>query len=374
MRLTVFGPAFPFRGGIASTTTALVLALKDRGHDVQFLTPRRQYPRVLFPGTDDRDPEACPQVAGAEALFAPLEPWTWQGARRRALEFGADAWILPYWTWAWAPMWLAMLRKDSAGPPTVAVVHNVYDHDAGPIKRWVGRRVLARCRAFLTHAEILKSELETAFPKAPVSVYPLPAVMSREMKPEREAVRASMGLASDQRLAVFLGLIRPYKGVDCLLEAFALLPEASPWRLVVAGEPWGKLGDDLKEQVRTLNLGDRVQLEMGWVPEAEVDRLLSAADLLVLPYRTGTQSAVAPMALSRGVPVLSTDVGGLGEVVEEGVSGVLVEPNSSRALADALLKLEGESLEQLAAGALTHSGRWTWSGYAEAIENLVEEL
>ena len=162
--------------------------------------------------------------------------------------------------------------------------------------------------------------------------------------------------------------------VDLLLEAFARLPEGSRWRLVVAGEAWAGLGEALSAQVEALGLGDRVQLKLGWAPEPEVEQLLSAADVLVLPYRNGTQSAVAPMALSRGLPVLATDVGGLGEVVEDGVSGLLVEPGSPQVLADALMKLESGTLEFLAAGALASSNRWTWAGYAEAIEGLVETL
>ncbi len=384
MRLTVFGPGFPLRGGIATTTTALVRALKERGHQVLFLTPTRQYPRWLYPGADERDPEACPQIDGAQALFAPFEPWTWPRARRLALNFGADAWIIPYWTWAWAPFWRYLLRGQASGgsgpgrgaarPPAIAVVHNLHDHGAGVVRRWVAPRVLGRCQGFLTHAEVLRTQLRATFPEASVAAYPLPAVTSRRPIPEREAARRYMDIGSDEHLALFLGLIRPYKGVDILLEAFARLPESSRWRLVVAGEPWEGLGEALPAQVEALNLGDRVELKFGWVPEAEVEQLFSAADVLVLPYRNGTQSAVAPMALSRGLPVLSTDVGGLGEVIEDGVSGLLVEPGSPQALSDALVNLEQEGIGNLAAGALARSSRWTWAGYAEALEGLLERL
>ncbi len=386
MRLTVFGPGFPLRGGIATTTSALVRALEERGHQVLFLTPTRQYPWWLYPGADERDPGACPQIAGAQALFAPSEPWTWPRARRQALDFDADAWIIPYWTWVWAPFWRYLLRGVPAGvsdqgrgagserPPAIAVVHNLHDHGAGAIRRWVAPRVLIRCQGFLTHAEVLRAALQKAFPGVPLVAYPLPAVPAEKPMPDKEAARRQRDICPEERLALFLGLIRPYKGVDVLLEAFARLPENSRWRLVVAGEPWGGLNEALTAQVKALHLGNRVRLEFGWVPEAEIDQLLSAADLLVLPYRSGTQSAVAPMALSRGLPVLSTDVGGLGEVVEHGISGLLVEPNSPQALADALMDLEGESLARLAAGALASSARWTWAGYAEVLEGLVGRL
>jgi len=372
VRLTVFGPGFPLRGGIATTTTALVQALEGRGHQVQFLAPSRQYPRWLYPGGDERDPEACPQIAGSQALFAPFEPWTWPRVRRQALEYNADAWIIPYWTWAWAPFWRFLLLGSR--PPAIAVVHNLHDHGAGAFRRWAALGVLNRCQGFLTHASFLKTALMESFSGAPVAAYPLPPVTSSRPIPEKPAVRRRMDIGPEERLALFLGLIRPYKGVDVLLEAFARLSESSPWRLVVAGEPWGGLGRTLSAQVETLHLNDRVELKFGWIPETEVDGLLSAADILVLPYRSGTQSAVAPMALSRGLPVLSTDVGGLGEVIEDGVAGLLVEPDSPQALADALVDLEGEGLARLAAGALASSDRLTWAGYSEALEGVVGRL
>ena len=105
MRLTVFGSGHPFRGGVARATTDLVGSLEARGHEMLFLTPRRQYPGWLYPGGDDRDPDACPRLDCAEAILDPLQPLSWPRARRRALDHRSDAWIVPYWTWAWAGLW-----------------------------------------------------------------------------------------------------------------------------------------------------------------------------------------------------------------------------------------------------------------------------
>ncbi len=374
MRIVVCGPAHPFRGGIATTTTAMVEALRGRGHAVGFLTPARQYPRLLYPGGDVRDPEACAPVGGARAVFAPFEPWTWPGMRKAAREFGADAWILPFWTWVWAPMWRFLLATKGR-PPTIGVVHNLSDHDAGVVRRRVADGVVKRFDGLMTHARVLGEELERRFPGLPVASYVLPpsSVVSAVF-PDRDRARRALGIGEDQRLAVFLGLIRPYKGVDVLLEAFGLLGGDSPWRLVVVGEAWSGLEKGLEATARSLELGDRVRFRFGWAPEPEVDRLLAAADVVVLPYRRGSQSAVAPMALSRGVPVVASNVGGLGEIVENGVSGVLVPPGSAEALARVFGELDEGRLLSLRGGASSAIGRWTWEGYAEVLETLVERV
>ena len=372
MRLVVLGPGHPFRGGIATTTTAAVAALRARGHEVAFLTPRRQYPEWLFPGHGGgRDPAACPALPGSEAVLDPLFPPAWPRARRAAEQAGADAWVIPYWTWAWAGCWRYLIAGPR--PPVVAVVHNPTDHDAGAMQRRAARWLLARCDGLFTHAEALAERLRRDYPELPCAAHPLPAT-STFAPIDRAAARRALGLPGAGRVALFTGLIRPYKGVDLLLEAAARLPESSDWQLVVAGEAWGGLGPGLQERAAKPDLAGRVRLDLRWQSEEELRVLLSAADLVVLPYRDGSQSAMAPLVLAAGVPVLSTRVGGLPEVVEDGVNGRLVSPGSVDALVDALAALDREQLQVFAAGARRGATRLTWAGYAAALEGLLERV
>ncbi len=369
LRLTVFGPGHPFRGGIARATTELVRVLEERGHDVLFLSARRQYPSWLYPGTSDRDPDACPKLPGSRAVLDPFRPDSWRAAQRAAAAHRADAWILPYWTWAWAGLWWALLRTDPR-PPAIAVVHNPADHDAGWLQRTVAARVLGRCRGLFTHAEVLGRQLEGAYPGVPTRFHRLPAVGGGATL-DRADARSELGVPDDRRVALFLGLIRPYKGVEVLLEAAARLPQGSDWLVWVAGEPWRSLGDRLERRVAELGLDRRVRLDLGWVPEPRVPVLLAAADLVVLPYLSGSQSAVAPMALAHGVPVLTTAVGGVPEIVSDGVNGVVVPPGDPAALAASLASLGRTTVAELAAGAERSSRELDWSGYAAALEELI---
>jgi glycosyltransferase involved in cell wall biosynthesis len=371
MRLVVFGSGHPFRGGVARTTTEMVSALESRGHDVLYLTPRRQYPNWVFPGASDRDPDACRRLVCARPVLEPMNPLTWAASRRTAEAFAGDAWIIPYWTWAWAGLWWSLLYGSH--PPAVAVVHNPVDHDGGIVRRGAARSVLGRCQALFTHAGSLERRLVESYPSVPTGFYPFPPT-TVEPLPGRAAARAALELPMGRRVALFMGLIRPYKGVDLLIDAVAKLPADSEWLVLVAGEPWGGLEKSLRQQVRDSGLEDRVRLALKWVPEPEVPGLLAAADLVVLPYRSGSQSAVAPMALAAGVPVLTTDVGGVGEIVRHGIDGWVVEPGSAEALATALVELDRSTLQRLGYGAIEGRGRLTWDGYAGALEKLVEDV
>jgi glycosyltransferase involved in cell wall biosynthesis len=219
----------------------------------------------------------------------------------------------------------------------------------------------------------LEEELAAAYSSVPTASYPLPPPELGGLPPREEA-RSRLDIPADRKVALFLGLIRSYKGVDLLIEAISRQPIDSSWLQVVAGEPWEDLGSVLEQQVRALGIEDRVRLRLGWVPEPEVPLLLAAADLVVLPYRSGSQSAVAPLALAAGLPVLSTRVGGLPEIVHDGINGVLVEPGSVDELARVFEELSTERLADLAEGALASRSRLTWDGYAAALEGLLEKV
>lgn len=369
-RLVLIGPSHPFRGGIARTTTALAGALAARGALALFLTPRRQYPRWLYPGGADVDPRACPRLDLADRCYGVLEPWTWRTLRRRIDAAAPDALVVPYWTWVWAPLVRAVA---SWGRPVISVAHNPADHDAGRLERWAARAVLARSRGFLCHAGSVATALGASYPSARLAVHPLPP--DRLPLPGREGARRQLGVPDDATTFLAFGLLRPYKGTDVLLEAFAGLPEDGRAVLLLAGEPWGAVAVDLQRRLADPRLSGRVIAALRWIPEEEAPVWFAAADVAVLPYRAATGSAVAAQALGAGLPVIASRVGGLAEVIGDGDSGVLVPPGDSAALAVALERLTapGERA-RLARGAERAAARSSWDAYAAALVDLASAV
>ncbi len=230
--------------------------------------------------------------------------------------------------------------------------------------------ILKRADGLFTHGRRLASDLEALFPETPIGHHLLPAATRQEL-PGRQEARDRLGLPSDAQVGLVLGLLRRYKGVDVLLDAVARLPEDSDWHLVVAGEAWDGLERELPVQARQLGIDDRVHFHFGWLPEAEVPAFLAAADLMVLPYRSGSQSAVASQALAHGIPLLVTAVGGLPEVV--GDAGLVVPPGDPDALSAALASL-GPGRLQLLSEAAQRADCPTWESYASSLEKLLEQV
>jgi glycosyltransferase involved in cell wall biosynthesis len=371
MTMALVGPSWPLRGGIARTTTSLAVALNARGSLAGFFVPVRQYPGALYPGRRDTDPQACPRLPEAQACYHVLEPWTWRHLLSSLRTAAPAALVVPYWTAAWAPLFWFLARSRVA--PMIAVVHNPTDHDASRGARGVARRTLARCGGFLCHARHVGGILERQFPGRPVVVHPLPP---QKVSPvDRERARARLGVPADAVAVLCFGLIRPYKGVDVLLEAVERTPRGAPIVLLVAGEPWGRLGAALRRRLSRPDLAGRVVARLEWVPEEDTGAWFAAADAAVLPYRSATGSAVAAQALGSGLPIIGTAVGGIAEVVEDGVNGLLVPPEDPVALALALERFTDPTLRaSLAEGARAVSQRWSWTSYAELLEALAARV
>ncbi len=368
MQVLVVGPSWPFRGGIARTTTSLAEALAKQDALAGFCVPYRQYPRWLYPGEEDRDEAACPRLPQAKACFSLFNPFSWRFLRRAFEELTAEAVVVPHWTAAWAPLELFLVRQ---AVPVFAVVHNPFDHSGTSLSRWVSRKALCGVRGFLTHAKSVAWQLSRWFPQKPLRVHPLPPPPVTPVA--KHHAREQLGIAQDAVVFLFFGLVRPYKGLDVLLDAARLLPSDRKWLLVVAGEVWGETAE-LAARVGDPFWRSRLMWHPQWVPEEESRIWFSAADVMVLPYRKATGSAVAAQALAYGLPLVATRTGGLEEVVEEGVNGLLAEPADVVSLAQALEQLlDPGKREQLAVGARRVGSRWSWSSYASCLLDLVRE-
>lgn len=350
MDVVYVGPVPPLRGGIAQHGARLVEALRGAGHRVDVWSWAAQYPARLYPG-EARDPEAEP-LPGARFSLSWWNPWSWWRAGRAARR--ADLLVFPWVTPFQGPIY-RVVSLAAGRTPSVVVAHNPVPHEPRRADRFLTRLGLGGVRGAVVHAAEAAADLDGVVPGVESRTVPLPPLVSIEARALPEA--------PPYRL-LFLGFVRPYKGLDVAIDALAELHRREvDATLTVAGMFWGPV-DPWVERIEAAGLADAVALRAEYVPDAEVDELLATHHLVVAPYRSATQSAIVPLACAAGRPIVATTVGGLPEVVMEGETGCLAPPGDPVAFADAVERALG-SLEHLAVGA--GASGTTWDEVATAV-------
>jgi len=354
VRILLVGPTHPFRGGIAHHTTLLAGALRDRC-ELTFVSYRRLYIDALYPGTTDRD-ASNDAIASehVEHVLDTLAPWTFYALGRRARGF--DAIVLPWWVAFWAPYYLLVLAGLRRRARVVFVCHNVIEHEPSAVKRAATRAVLSRGDAFVVQSREEAERLRELVGPRAIAVSPHPPYDVFDCgRYTRASARASLGIAPDDEVVLSFGFIRPYKGIDVLLAAMPAVIAARPRaRLLVVGEVWG---DDAKLRAAA---GERCTLVLEYVPNEDVERYVKAADVMALPYTSGSGSGIAQIALAMRVPVVATAIGTFTDVLDR---DRLVPPGDPAALAAALV-------EALAHPRPVEAPHASWDALAETIIGL----
>jgi glycosyltransferase involved in cell wall biosynthesis len=385
----IVGPVFPYRAGIAYCTTRLAEEL-----GAQVISFKRQFPRRFYPGGSDVDP-TLPPFEGAEFLLDIVNPFTWLRTALRLRHQQPDAVIFVWWVWVWALPYLTLLAFLPKKTRVILQCHNIGDKEPARWKRMLTNMVLRRGDVLVVHA---KTEAEDAKrrlgdTKSKSAGYE-PALQATEEGgliarrfsienggkiittflpvhelggaiPSRDDARNTLGLSGN--VALFFGHVRPFKGLDIALRAWREL--RADVTLLVAGEAWWK-GE---EEYRALAAGlANVRLEFRFIPDSEIATYFAAADVVLAPYRIEAQSGVALTAFHFSRPVIATTVGGLPEIIEQGVNGILVPPENPTALARAVEAFFGvhdrAAMERRAAES---ARKYSWAEYAKVFRDLV---
>lgn len=344
MRLALLGPLAPWRGGLAQYLALLGEALTAHG-EVLGITFTRQYPGFLFPGTSQIDPQADRPRFPVESLLDSIDPLSWRRVARRLDSFAPGLVVLKWWIPFFAPSFASSvgpLRRK--GTRVVLVCDNLVPHERRPLDGAFTRWMLRHSDGYLVMSDAVERDLDRLKPGATRRRVPHPLYAQFDRgRFTRATARERMGIGADDEVALFFGYVRHYKGLDVLLDAWPLVRARRPVRLVVAGEFYED-AEPYRRRAAAAGGEPAVRLLERYLPDEEVECAFKAADVVVLPYRSATQSGVTHVAFALSVPVIITDVGGLAETVRDGVTGLVVPPEDPPALAAAVVRFFEEGL------------------------------
>jgi len=360
------------RGGIAHYVALLYQKLKERGHNVRVLSFKRQYPSLLFPGKTQKDEGKELLHVDSNPLLDSINPLSWILAFLWLKKIKPDLLIFKYWMPFFAPCYatLAFLSKNLMGCRIIYICDNIVPHEKKFGDHILTRLGLKFVDFFIVQSQTVLKDLLTFKHDA---VYRLVAHPIYEIFPPAKPKHDAKAILKirEERVLLYFGYIRAYKGLQYLIKAFPSIIERFPVRLLICGEFYEGREETLN-LIDELNLKNTVTVCDRFIPNEEVGLYFCSADLVVLPYTSATQSGIVKVAYHYDKPVLITNVGGLPEVVPDGKSGYVVPPRDSRALTEAVLRYYKENKEiQFTENVKIEKKKYTWDRMAEAIEELL---
>ena len=367
MRISIFSAFYPFRGGIAQFNARLFRAFEKKKYvKVKAFTFTTQYPKLLFPGktqvvTADDAADKIP----AERIVHGFNPLTYRSAGVKINLSKPDLFIANYWMTFFGYCVSVLGKMQAKHTKRIAIIHNLIPHEERFFDKPFNRLFLKNYDAFVVLSESVEKDLVKMKPSAKFIRLAHPWYDQFGLKLDKETAQKKLGLDPNKRTLLFFGLIRDYKGLDILLEAFELLNDQ--YQLVIAGEVYSN-ADKYKQQIAKSKSKDSIFFFDRYIDDSEVSTFFSATDICVLPYRSATQSGITAIAFQFEVPCVVTNVGGLKSIVEEVGGGIAVNKVEAQSLKEGIENVfEGDKLQQMQVNLQKYKDENTWDTFAERI-------
>ncbi|MES2332466.1 MAG: glycosyltransferase [Bacteroidota bacterium] len=363
----IIGPAWPLRGGLASFDERLARQFTEEGYDTTIYTFSLQYPDFLFPGTTQYSTESAPDDIKIKKCINSINPLNWVSVGNELKKLRPDLIVVRYWLPLMGPCLGTILRRVKKNKFTrvVCIADNVIPHEKRFGDKPFTQYFVKPVDAFITMSEKVRNDLFlfTSKPAQQV-VHPLYDNFG-EAVPKEEA-RKKLSLPENEKIILFFGFIRKYKGLDILLEAMNdERIRQSGIKLLIAGEFYEKR-EEYDLLIEKIGIASELIQRTDFIADSEVRYYLSAADFVIQPYRNATQSGVTPLAYHFEKPMLVTNVGGLPDLVPDGKVGIIAEPDPV-SIATGILKLYELGESHFLPWLQEEKKKYSWKKLAAAI-------
>ena len=373
MKIAILSCFYPYRGGISQFNACLYGEL-SRNHVVKAFNFSRQYPEFLFPGKTQfvtADDEAVP--VESVSLLDTANPFTYISTYKAIRDWNPDVLIVRYWMSYFAPSLGYITRRMRKHCKVISILDNVVPHEQRFFDTPMTKYFLTGSTGCVTLCQAVSEDLLRLDPDARFAVIQHPLYSHFGLKKDRAEAERKLGLESGKKNILFFGLIRKYKGLDILLEAFGMLPDE--YQLIIAGEPYGSF-EPYQQIIDRIPGKERIHKTLKYIKDSEVTDYFSAADLAVLPYRSATQSGISSVSYHFEVPMIVTDVGGLKETIGDRGTGIVAQEGTPEAICREIEKYFSDSsiAEECIKNIRLEKERLSWKGFAERLIEFIEEL
>lgn len=375
-KVIIIGPAFPLRGGIANFNEAFCRAMNVAGIDTKIISFSLQYPGFLFPGKTQYDPGTGPEDIVIETKINSVNPLNWLKIARQIRNEKPHYVVFRYWLPFMGPCLGTIAKQIKRGTSikVIAITDNLIPHEKRFGDALFTRYFVKQCDGFIAMSQSVLDDLKTFIDTDKKVFLPHPIYDIFGEKVDKSAALKHLQLNSTDKHILFFGFIRKYKGLDLLLEAMADERIAQMGlKLIVAGEYYED-ATYYNQIISKNNLKNNIILKTEYIPTEEVRYYFCAADMIVQPYRTATQSGVTQIAYHFERPMLVTNVGGLPEIVPDNKVGYVTDINS-RSIADSIVDFYINNRESVfMQNIIVEKQRFLWSSFVQGVQDLYEKI
>lgn len=372
MKICIIGPVYPYRGGISHYTTLLYHHLAKK-HQVYILNFSRLYPSLLFPGKTPLDYSKTAFKVYSELLLDSINPITWVKTFHRVKILSPQLVIYQWWNPFFGPALgvISSLIHRFTRTKLLFICHNVIPHERRVVDHMFSRFALTHGDYFIVHSGEDLLNLKKWVPADRIIQTYLPSYEIFTFG-QTDKQQAKQQLNIQDKIILFFGYVREYKGLEYLIKAFSKVLEKVKYvHLLIVGEFYENKTKYIK-LITELGINDKTTIVDRYVRNEEVGYYFSAADVVVIPYVTATQSAIIQIAYGFNKPVITTNVGGLPEVIKNGVTGYTVPPQDYHRLADAIVRYFVENKEhEFTQNIIKNKNRFSWWNLIAVIEELL---
>ncbi|HJS53940.1 MAG TPA: glycosyltransferase [Chitinophagaceae bacterium] len=373
-KVIIIGPGHPLRGGLATFNQRLAREFTQSGVECSICSFSLQYPRLFFPGKSQYTNEPAPEGLVIRPLINSINPFNWFRVGNKLKKEKPDIIVVRFWIPLMGPALGTILRRVKKNNHTkiICIADNVIPHEHRPGDRTFTRYFLKSCDAFITMSEKVMADLRLFQKSKPGKIVQHPLYDNFGSPLSKDDARKNLSLLKDEKVILFFGFIRHYKGLDILLQSMTdeRIKKAGI-KLMIAGEFY----EDRRQYfdlIGKLKIGDQLILKTDFIPDSEVRNYLCAADVVIQPYRNATQSGVTPLAYHFEKPMVVTNVGGLASLVAHEKVGLVAEPNP-QSIADAILHFYQLGENYFIPHLRTEKQKYSWANLVDAVNELVSE-
>jgi len=371
-KIVLIGPAHPLRGGLATFNERLIREYRKMGAEASIYTFSLQYPTLLFPGKTQLSNEPAPAEIPIKIAVNSINPFNWIRVGWELRKKKPDIVIVKFWMPFMAPCFGTICRiiKSNKHSRVITIIDNLIPHEHRPGDKLLSGFWIGSVDGCVTMSKSVLKELDQFNPSIPKLYCPHPLYDNFGEPITKTEALQKLNLDPAFNYILFFGFIRDYKGLDLLLEAFAGLKQLKV-KLIVAGEFYCD-PKPYYDIIANHNLEEQVIMSNDFIPDSQVLNYFCAADLVVQPYKSATQSGVTQIAYHFNKPMIITNVGGLAEFVPDGKAGYVVNPEPSE-IAAAIIRFYHENREsEFSANAIIEKRKYLWKNMVDAIDKLLE--